>query len=278
MNRLNLAKRTNVIAHLVEGNSLAATARLTGVSPNTVMHLADDVGSMCAFYLWKHMVRLPSKRIEIDEIWSFVLMKEKRVPARLKGMPGYGDTWVWVAFDPDTKLVPCFHIGRRDTAHAKIFVNDLADRLRHRVQLTSDGHNPYLEAVEEAFGGAIDYGRLVKEYGGFRVFKDGTRKKCAASECSSTRREVICGKPDPDLISTSLIERQNLTMRMSMRRFTRESNGFSKKLQNHRAAIALHFMHYNFVRQHSTLRVTPAMEAGLAKSFWSIEDLVRLAD
>lgn len=278
MNRLNLAKRTAIIAHLVEGNSINSTSRLVGASPNTVMKLLDDVGSMCDFYLWQNMINLPCKRIQVDEIWSFIKMKEKRVPKALKGQPGYGDTWVWVAFDPDTKLVPCFLVGRRDTEHAKMFMDDLAWRLSNRIQLTSDGHSPYLEAAENAFGGQVDYARLVKHYGGVKVYRDGTKRQCRASECSGTTREVICGRPDPAHISTSLIERQNMAMRMGMRRFTRETNAFSKKLWNHQAAVALHFMHYNFVRRHQTLRVTPAMEAGLAKTFWSIEDLVRLAD
>ena len=178
---------------------------------------------------------------------------------------------------PDTKIVPCYLVGRRDAEHANQFMDDLAWRLSNRVQLTSDGHNPYLEAVEKAFGGGVDYARLVKHYGGYRMLRDGTKKKCRRSECSGITTEVVCGNPDPAHISTSLIERQNLTMRMGMRRFTRETNAFSKKPQNHKAALALHFMYYNFARIHKTLRVTPAMEAGLANRVWSIEDLVRLA-
>ena len=205
-------------------------------------------------------------------------MKEKRVPLMLKGQLGYGDTWVWVPFCPDTKLVPCFLVGRRDAEHANRFLDDLAWRLPNRVQLSSDGHNPYLEAVEGAFGGKVDYARLVKHYGGVKTLRDGRQKKCRRSECSSITREVICGNPDPEHISTSLVERQNLTMRMGMRRFTRKTNAFSKKLENHQAAVALHFMHYNYARIHQPLRVTPAMEAGIAKRPWSIEDIVRLAD
>lgn len=278
MNRLNLAKRTNIIAHLVEGCSINSTARLTGASPTTVTKLLDDVGSMCCFYLWKHMIKLPCKRIEVDEIWSFCKMKEKRVSPALKGMPGYGDAYTWVAFDPDSKLVPCFLIGRRDTKHAKEFLDDLAWRLRHRIQLTSDGHNPYLKAVKGAFGEKIDFAMVKKEYGGIRVYRDGTTKKCGSSECNNIAREVIVGNPDPAHISTSLVERQNRTMRMGMRRLTRETDAFSKKFQNHRAATGLHFMHYNFARIHSTLRVTPAMEAGLEKRVWSLEDIVRLGE
>ena len=278
MNRLNLSKRTQVIAHLFEGCSLASTARLTGVAPNTVTKLLDDVGAMCDFYLFHNMVKLPCKRIQVDEIWSFCLMKERRVPPSLKGRPGYGDTYTWVALDPDTKLVPCFLVGRRDTAHAIKFIDDLAWRLSNRIQLTSDGHTPYLEAVEGAFGGAVDYAMLVKHYGGVRVRRDGTEKKCGSSECSSITKQVICGKPDDTHISTSLVERQNRSMRMRMRRLTREVDAFSKKVWNHHAATALYFMHHNFACIHKTLRVTPAMEAGIAKRPWSIEDIVRLAD
>ena len=277
MNRLNLAKRTEVIAHLIEGVSINATVRLTGVSPTTVLKLLNDVGAECSVYLHFNMIKLPCKRIQVDEMWGFCQMKEKRVPPALKGQVGYGDLYTWVAIDPDTKLVPCFLVGRRDTEHAYRFIDDLAWRLRNRIQLTSDGHIPYLEAVERAFGGQIDFGMLKKKYGGTRVYKDGTKKKCGKSECSSITKEVICGKPDFAHISTSLVERQNRTMRMGIRRLTRDVDAFSKKLWNHHAATALHFMHYNYAKIHKTLRVTPAMQTGLAKRVWGIEDIVRLA-
>lgn len=199
MNRLSMEKQVQVIHLLVEGNSLASTSRLTGVAPNTVARLLDDVGSMCDFYLFKHMVNLPCTRIEVDEIWSFVRMKEKRVPPELKGKPGYGDAYTWVAFDPDSKLVPCFLVGRRDTKHALKFMNDLAWRLSNRIQLTSDGHNPYLKAVNTAFGEEVDFAMVVKEYGGTRIGPDGVEKKFRSSECSNITREIICGNPDPDL-------------------------------------------------------------------------------
>ena len=278
MNRLSIEKRTEIIHFLLEGNSVKGTARVAKVSPTTVLKLLDDVGSMCDFYLFNNMVKLLCKRLEVDEIWSFCKMKEKRVPAMLKGQLGYGDVYTWVAIDPDTKLVPCFLVGRRDSSYAMEFMDDLAWRLRNRVQLTSDGHSPYLEAVEGAFGGKIDFAMLKKQYGGTRTLPDGTQKKCRRSECSSISKEVICGKPDFSRVSTSMVERQNLSMRMGMRRFTRKTNAFSKKLWNHKAAVALYFMHYNFARIHRTLRVTPAMEAGLATHVWSIEDIVRLAD
>ena len=279
MNRLNLSKRTQVIHHLVEGNSLAATARLTGIAPNTVASLLDDVGAECNVYLHFNMVKLPCSRIQVDEIWSFCKMKEKRVPPSLKGMPGYGDTYTWTALCPDTKLMPCFLVGRRDTEHAIQFMDDLAWRLKNRIQLTSDGHNPYLKAVEGAFDDKIDFAMLKKEYGGIRIYRDGAKKKCGSSECSAINKEVIAGNPDPAHISTSGVERQNRTMRMGIRRFTREVDAFSKKSQRHRAAVALHFMYYNFARPHRTLRgISPAMAAGLENTLWGIEDIVRLAD
>ncbi len=255
-----------------------STARLTGVSPNTVAKLLENVGAECNVYLHFNMVKLPCTRIQVDEIWSFCRMKEKRVPSHLKGQLGFGDTYAWIALDPDSKIVPCFLVGRRGTESAKEFMDDLAWRLSNRIQLTSDGHVPYLEAVEGAFGGKVDFARQVKHYGGVKVYRDGTRKKCRRSECSGITREVVCGNPDPDHISTSLIERQNLSLRMGLRRLTRETNGFSKKLANHRAALGLYFMYYNFVRIHKTLRVTPAQEAGIENRLWSIEDLVRLVD
>ena len=278
MNKLNLEKRVLILKLLVKGMSIADTADVVGVSPNTVAKLLEDVGAECSVYLHFNMVKLPCIRIQVDELWSFVKMKEKRVLFYPKPV-GLGDVYTWVALCPDTKLVPCYHVGRRDAEHAHQFMDDLAWRFKERIQLTSDGHQPYLEAVETAFGGAVDYAMMIKHYGGYRVLRDGRRKKCRPSECSGTSKRVICGNPDPAHISTSLVERQNRTMRMGMRRFTRETDAFSKKFQNHKAAVALHFMHYNFVRQHKSLHgATPAMAAGLAKSFWKFEDIVRLVD
>jgi IS1 family transposase len=270
--------RTDVVAHLVKGCSIADTAWLTKVSPNTVSKLLDDVGSMCDFYLFNNMIKLSCKRLQVDEIWSFVKMKEKNVPWEFKGQPGYGDTYTWVALDPVSKLVPCFLIGRRDTEHAIKFIDDLAWRLRYRVQLTSDGHSPYLEAVEGAFSGQIDYAMLIKHYGGTKIGRDGVAKKCRRSECSSITKQTICGNPDHKHVSTSGVERQNRAMRMGIRRMTREVDAFSKKFWNHHAATALYFMFYNYARIHTTLGTTPAMAAGIEKRLWSIEDLVRLAD
>ena len=277
MNRLSDEKRVKIIQCLVEGNSQRATARIVEVSRNTVARLLSKVGARCDWYMFNAMTKLPCKRIEADEIWSFVGMKEKRVPREHKRQPGYGDAYTWIAFDPVSKLVPCYLVGRRDTVHAKEFMDDLSWRLPHRIQLTTDGHDPYVPAVEDAFGGKIDYAMLVKEYGGVRVYRDGTKKKCTASECSNIVKRVISGNPDPKHISTSMVERHNLTMRMSMRRFTRETNGFSKKLRNLKRAVALYVMCYNFARIHKTLRVTPAMEAGLAKHIWTFEEIANLA-
>jgi len=273
MNKLSNAKRTQVIAALVEGASMLAVSRMTGVAKNTVSKLLADIGEVCAAYQDKVFRDLTSKRIQCDEIWSFCYSKDKNVPERFKDEFGYGDIYTWVAIDADTKLVPCWHLGRRDAKAAEIFINDLASRLRNRVQLTTDGHRPYLEAIESAFGSEIDYAMLVKLYG---ESKDETRY--SPSECRGARKERITGNPDIEHVSTSYIERQNLTMRMSMRRFTRLTNGFSKKLENHMHAVALHYMYYNFCRIHKTLRCTPAMQADVTKHLWEIEDIVALLD
>jgi IS1 family transposase len=212
---------------------------------------------------------LKCKRIQCDEIWSFVYAKEKNVPEEKRGQFGYGDVWTWVAIDADTKLVPSFMVGNRDLQSASIFMDDLAGRLSSRVQLTTDGHRAYLEAVEGAFGCEIDYAMLVKIYG---ATQEETRYSPA--ECIGCEQKAISGKPDPKHISTSFVERQNLTMRMGMRRFTRLTNGFSKKVENHAYHIALHYMHYNFCRIHKTLRVTPAMEAGITDHVWTVEEML----
>ena len=223
------------------------------------------------------MYNIASLRIQVDEIWSYVKMKEKRVPADRKGIDDHGDVYTWVAFDPDTKLVLCYWIGRRDGEHVTIFMKDVAKRLPNRIQLTSDGHQPYIAAVEETFGGRVDYAMMKKHYGGYRTLRNGTKKKCRKSECSAITTHVICGNPDPAHISTSLVERQNLTMRMCMRRFTRKTNGFSKNFWYLECAVALHFMYYNFARPHGTLRVTPAMEAGIADHVWTFEEIASFA-
>jgi IS1 family transposase len=273
MNKLDNKRRSLIIAALVEGNSIRATARITGTSKNTVIKLLEDVGAACANYQDEVMRNLPCRRLECDEIWSFCFAKKKNVSPEHEGIFGYGDVWTWVAIDADTKLVPCWHVGRRDGHAAAEFINDLASRLAHRVMLTTDGFRPYLEAVEGAFGCDIDYAMLIKIYG-----KEQDEIRYSPAKCIGTHAEVISGDPLPPMVSTSYVERQNLTMRMNMRRFTRLTNAFSKKLENHMHAIALHYMYYNFVRIHQTLRCAPAMEVGVSKTLWSIKDIVELTE
>jgi IS1 family transposase/predicted HTH domain antitoxin len=277
MNRLSLERRAQIIGLLAEGNSLRATSRLADVSINTVTKLLLDVGAACEKYQDETLRNLKCRRIQCDEIWAFVYAKAKNLPEKYKGAVGYGDVWTWTALDADTKLVPSWAIGRRDGFTAQAFIRDLADRLASRVQLTTDGHKVYLEAIEGAFGNAIDYAMLVKTYEGDSGAKAPAERRYSPAVCTGEFKQRITGAPDPDYISTSFVERQNLTMRMSMRRFTRLTNAFSKKVDNHKAAIALHFMHYNFARIHKTLRVTPAMEAGVADHVWSLGEIAGLA-
>jgi len=275
MNRLNLNKRAQILGCLVEGNSLRATARMTDTAINTVVKLLIDVGQACAEYQNKAFRNLKCKRLQCDEIWSFCYAKAKNVPEDKKGQFGYGDVWTWTAICADSKLIPSWFVGNRDAETASIFMEDLASRFTHRVQLTTDGHRAYLEAVEGAFGADIDYAMLIKLYG--EITPEGQRKYSPA-ECIGCKTEVITGNPERKHISTSYAERQNLTMRMSMRRFTRLTNAFSKKVENLVHAVSLHFMFYNFGRIHKTLRVTPAMEAGVTNHIWSLEEIVSLAD
>jgi IS1 family transposase len=272
MNKLSTAVRAQIVRALVEGNSLRATSRMADVSINTVTKLLVDLGTACERYQDEALRNLPCKRVECDEIWAFCYAKDKNVPEQRRGEFGVGSIWTWTALCADTKLVPSWLVGMRDGGTAHEFMQDLASRLKYRVQLTSDGHKVYLDAVEDAFGADIDYAMLTKIYG--TAPENETRYSPAKILSSAT--EVIKGEPDPKHISTSYVERQNLTMRMSMRRFTRLTNGFSKKIENHAHAVALHFMHYNFARIHKTLRVTPAMEAGVANHPWSIEEIVGL--
>lgn len=273
MNKLNNERRAQVIAALVEGNSINATVRMTGVAKNTVLKLLADLGTACANYQDEVFRNLKCKRLQCDEIWSFCYAKQKNVAPEHQGVFGFGDVWTWVAIDAETKLVPCWHVGRRDGLAAYQFITDLAGRLASRVQLTTDGHKPYLEAVEAAFGCEIDYAQLIKLYG-----KPQEEVRYSPAECVGVECRTVSGNPDEKHISTSYVERQNLTMRMSMRRFTRLTNGFSKKLENHRHAIALHYMFYNFARIHKTLRCTPAMAAGVTQRLWEISDIVALLD
>lgn len=274
MNRLYATHRAQVIRCLVEGNSIRATVRLTGVAKNTVAKLLVELGAACADYLDKALVNLPCKRIQVDEIWSWVGAKDKNIPEEKRGKFGIGSVWTWTAIDADTKLVASWIVGTRDAGTATEFIQDLAKRLANRVQLTSDGHRAYLTAVEDAFGANIDYSMLVKIYGN----DSEGEKRYSPAECIGCKREAISGNPDPKYISTSYVERQNLTMRMSMRRFTRLTNGFSKKIEDHVAAVAVYFMYYNFARIHQTLRVTPAMAAGVTDRLWDVSDIVALLD
>jgi IS1 family transposase len=274
MNRLAIEKRARILWMLVEGNSLRATSRLADVSINTVTKLLVDAGRACAAYQDRALRNLTSMRLQCDEIWSFCYAKEKNVPADKRGKFGYGDVWTWVAIDVDTKLVPTFTVGTRGAQTAKHFMDDLASRLANRVQLTTDGHRVYLQAVEDAFGGEIDYAMLVKIYGN----DSANDTKYSPAERIGCQTLGITGRPDPKHIFTSYVERQNLTMRMSKRRFTRLTNGFSKKVENHAWMLAIHYMHYNFCRIHKSLRITTAMAAGVSKHVWSIEDIAGLLE
>jgi IS1 family transposase len=276
MNRLSLQDRARILGCLTEGNSMRATARLCDVSLNTVTKLLVDVGTACDLYQHEMMRNLPCKRVQCDEIWSFVGMKERNVSPDQRGQLGVGDVWTWVAMDADTKLVPCWLVGRRDAEYAYEFIHDLAKRMANRIQLSTDGHNSYLTAVDDAFGADIDYAMLIKLYGAQKGGEDSRRYSPA--ECTGTMKRKVIGNPAVKDVSTSFIERQNLTMRMGMRRFTRLTNGFSRKVANHACAVALHYMFYNFGRVHKTLRVTPAMEAGITDHVWVLEEIAKLAD
>jgi IS1 family transposase len=272
MNKLNTAKQKQVTAALVEGNSIRATVRMTGVAKNTVVKLLADIGKACAEYQDKVFRDLPCKRIQCDEIWSFCYAKEKNVPEDKRGHFGFGDVWTFTAICADSKLVPSWLLGRRDLPTATVFMKDLADRLKSKVQLTTDGHNMYLDAVESGFGKDVDFSQLIKLYGS----DPEGEKRYSPAKCIGAKKERIRGNPDPDHVSTSYVERQNLTMRMSMRRFTRLTNAFSKKVENLSYAVALHFMYYNFCRVHQTLRVTPAMEVKVTDHVWTIEEMLAL--
>jgi len=273
-NVLKPEKRAAIISALVEGNSKRATARMVGVSKDTVAKLQLEIGAACARFQSEMLKNLPCRRVQVDEIWSFVYAKAKNVPARLSGQFGVGDVWTFTAIDADSKLCISWLVGMRDTGTATEFMQDVAARLAHRIQLSTDGHRMYLDAVEDAFGGNVDYAMIQKIYG--TAAEAETRYSPAV--CTGAKRFRVQGNPDPRHVSTSYVERANLTMRMSMRRFTRLTNAFSKKLENHIAAVALHFAWYNFCRIHQTLRVTPAMAAGVADRVWGIEEIVALLD
>ncbi|HEY3373531.1 MAG TPA: IS1 family transposase [Candidatus Aquicultor sp.] len=278
MNKLSVEKRAQIIGCLVEGMSIRGTVRITGAAKNTVTKLLVDLGNACSDYQDKVMHDLPCKKLQFDEIWSFVYAKQKNVPEEHQGEYGYGDVWTWVALDADTKLVPSWLVGERNTADARAFVADVASRLRNKVQLTTDGYKPYLEAIEKSFGGDIDYAVLHKLYG----TEPETQKRYSPAHCIGAEVKVIAGNPDIKYASTSYVERQNLTMRMGMRRFTRLTNAFSKKAENLAHAVSLHFMYYNFARPHKTLsgpyKTTPAMAAGIADHVWTLEEIAKLLD
>lgn len=280
MNRLSAERRAQVLSALVEGSSVRATCRMTGTAKGTVLKLLAEIGDACLSYQREQFVNLSCQRIQVDEIWSFVGAKDRNIPMDQKASGERGDVWTWTAICADTKLVPCWHVGMRDAEAALLFLTDLQERLAHRVQLTSDGHMAYLSAVEAAFGwNGVDYAMLKKMYG---HAPEGTRRY-SPPVCIGAEKEPIMGKPASEHISTSFAERQNLTMRMQMRRFTRLTNAFSKKLENHMHAISLHFMHYNYCRPHTTLtkankgiHMTPAMAAGLTDRVWKLSDVVAL--
>ncbi len=277
MNRLSTEKRAAILGMLVEGNSLRATTRMAGCSINTVSKLLLDTGAACAAYQDEHLRDLSCKTIEADEIWSFVYSKQRNVPEELKGQFGVGDVWTWTALDADSKLIVSWYVGERKYEDAAEFMVDLKSRLRDRIQLTTDGHAAYPNAVGLAFKRDIDFAQLIKQYA-----TSPSVGRYSPPICTGARVRVDRGEPDPAKISTSYVERQNLTMRMSMRRFTRLTNGFSKKLDNHMAAIALHLLRYNFARAHTTLANpyprTPAMAAGVADHIWTMTEIAGLLD
>lgn len=262
MYRLSRERRCHVVRCLVDGVSVRGTARLTGVSRSAILRLLEDLGLVCEAYLDSVLRVLPCRRIQCDEIWSFCYAKKGNVPPERKGQLGYGDLWTWVAMCPDSRLVVTWLVGKRDAHSANQFMADLALRLAHRVQLTTDGFSPYVDAVRGAFGNDVDYAMVVKDFGESR-----------------SEKTVMSGSPNPDYISTSLIERQNLTMRMEMRRFTRRTNGHSKKVENHAAMLALYYLYYNFARPHEGCGfVSPAQAAGVSSRLWKAADIVGLLE
>lgn len=275
MNKLPTFKRVQILSMLCEGSSMRSISRVCDVSINTVAKLLEDAGKVCMAFHDQKVVGVKAKRVQVDEIWSFTAAKQKNVAAMKKPVDGAGDTWTWTAIDADSKLIVQWYVGDRNGETAKYFISGLAERLATKVQLTSDGLKAYLEAVEGAFGADVDYAQLVKLYG---ASPDSAKGRYSPAECTGIVKTPIEGKPDEKHISTSFVERQNLTMRMSMRRFTRLTNGFSKKLESHIYAISLYFVFYNWMRIHKTLKVTPAMAAGLTTTLMSMEDLCGLID
>jgi len=276
MNKLDKKRQSQVVAALVEGASINSVVRMTGVSKPTILKLLSDLGTACAKYQDEKLRDLPCKRVQADEIWSFCFAKDKNLSEEMKGKFGFGSVWTWTAICADIKLMISWLVGERSVPYAVKFINDLASRLAHRVQLTTDGHRPYLRAVEGAFGSEIDYAVLEKIYAAGP--QEGVTTRYSPAACCGTRTHKMMGNPDSDHISTSYAERMNLQIWMDMRRFTRLTNAHSKKVANHRHALALYFTYYNFARIHSTLRVTPAMQAGIADHVWTIQEIIGLLD
>ena len=277
MNKLPVIKRVMILSMLVEGMSMRAISRTVGVSINTVSKLLVEAGEACAAYHDETVRDVRAEQVQCDEIWSFCYAKEKNVASAKSAPDGAGDVWTWTAIDRDSKMILAFEVGDRSAYTARDFMFNLADRLANRVQLTTDGHGAYLKAVGDAFGGDVDFAQLVKLYGE-PTGQKGHERKYSPAECTGARKEPVFGNPDPAMISTSHVERQNLTMRMGMRRFTRLTNAFSKKLENHLHMLSLYFVHYNFVRVHKSLRTTPAMAAGVSNTLHDMEWIVGLID
>lgn len=275
MNKLPIQTRVRILNLLVEGSSMRSISRVTGVSINTVTKLLEDAGAFCAAFHDAKARGVKASRIQCDEIWAFCYAKAKNVPTAKRPPEQAGDVWTWTALDADSKLIVSWLVGGRDGEYASAFMDDLRERIVNRVQLTTDGHKAYLEAVEGAFGGDVDYAILHKVYG---ASADASKGRYSPSECIGIQKHTVEGKPDWKHVSTSYVERQNLTMRMAMRRFTRLTNAFSKKLANHHHALSLYFVHYNWIRIHKTLRVSPAMAAGISETLWSWEDIIALMD
>jgi IS1 family transposase len=273
MNRLSTEKRAQIIGCLVEGNSIRGTVRMTGAAKNTVVKLLADLGEVCAEYQDGALTNLPCKVVEADEIWAYCYSKQKNVPEQFKGTPGYGDVWTFTAICADTKLIPTWLVGERTKDDAEVFLTDLASRMANRIQLSTDGHGIYESTVGRSFNHEVDWAQIQKKYA-----SAGEPGKYSPAICTGIRTRVLKGNPDESRISTSYVERQNLTMRMGMRRFTRLTNGFSRKVENLSHAVSLHFMFYNFARPHKTVGMTPAMAAGVADHKWSLEEIAALLD
>jgi IS1 family transposase len=275
MNKLPIAKRVQILSMLCEGSSMRAVSRLCDVSINTVAKMLVEAGNVCMAFHDDKVRNLNCKRVQVDEIWSFCYAKQKNVGAAKSAPDGAGETWTWTAIDADTKLIAAWFVGGRDAESANVFMDDLAQRLTHRIQLTSDGHRCYADAVEGAFGNQIDYAQLVKIYG---EAPEGSQGRYSPAECTGIKKKLMSGSPDEKHISTSYIERSNLTMRMHNRRFTRLTNAFSKKFESHVHMIAIYTVFYNFLRIHKTLRVTPAMAAGLTDRVWDMAAVIAMMD